>query len=136
VTTPRSKELDQDVLLLVTQDLVPLVGNKVEDRSVVGGRNSLRLDTRLNLSSGESLDKLLDRSLTNSLGQWELGTFGQILNYESGPRVSGEVQGFTVFDELDGVDVDERNFTLVLLGQRSQFLYELITVGSVHGVGK
>lgn len=126
--TTTHKELDKDVLVasVLVDDLIVLLRDKVPNVLSLSGDRS-GLDVWLDLSLLELLDKLSDGLGVPGDGsslERVLGLSRKVLNGESWPRVSREVERLGVVDELDGVDPDERDLALVLGSDRLDGLDE------------
>lgn len=143
MTTPRSVEpvsissktsvvtckchylLSEDVLTLIVEKLVPTIGSKLENGTLLS-RDLLALDARLDIASDVLPNEVLDGALVGNAREGEFGLGGQVLDDESGPSVTGQVEGFTVVDEFDGVDVNEVDLALELTSEGSKVFDELL----------
>lgn len=133
VTAPWRVELNKDVLGLVEDNLVELVGNENSDGAVLS-RNRLRLDRGLQLAGGVVSDELLDGCAVvgSEVVQGVLGVGRDDLNGERWPLLAGEVESLGVVDKLDGVDPDELDRLAVLGGNLLDGLKVLLLVGSLR----
>ena len=125
VTTPRCEELGKDILIRIVVQGIPSVGDKGVNRTVVTGRDSSRLDASWDITSDVLLHKSRNGVCADGTGHWVLGLLGEILDNKSGPRVSGEVEGFSVVNKLDGIDPNEVDLALELFGDRRELFDEL-----------
>jgi hypothetical protein len=137
VSTPGSKELDKDVLVVsvLVDDLVILVRDELPNALGLGGDRG-GLDVGLDFSLLKRPHELLDRLCVPRDGpglERVLGLGSEVLNGERGPDVSRQVEALGVVDELDGVDGDKRDLALVLGGDRPERLEEGL-VGPLLGV--
>lgn len=135
MTAPRSVKLGKDILGLITVDVVPVVGNKLVNRTL-GGRDRLRLNARRNFTDDILLDKVLDIFSGGLAGQGELSLVGKILDHKGGPRVTREVERLPMVDKLDGVNVNKVDRALELFGKRLELFHKLFAGRSLVGVGK
>lgn len=135
VAAPGSVKLGKDILGLITVDIVPVVGDKLINRTL-GGGDRLRLDARRNLTGDILLDKVLD-SLSGGLArQGELSLVGKVLDHKRGPRVTGEVERLAVVNKLDSINVNKVDRTLELFGKRLELFDKLLTGRTLVRVGK
>lgn len=120
VSTPRSVELDKDVLVVVVHDLVKLVGDQGEDGLVLRSRDRSALQGRGQLVLGKVGDKVLDGSsvdLGSGGAQNKLLALGShVLNDHGGEVIEGNRERLSVLGELDGVDPNEVDLVLERLG--------------------
>lgn len=135
MTAPRSVKLGKNILGLIAVNVVPVVGNKLVNRTL-GGRNRLRLDARRNLTDNVLLDKVLNIFSGGLAGQREFGLVGKVLNHKGRPRVTWEVERLAMVDKLDSVNVNKVDNTLELFGKGLEFLDKLFTGRSLVGVDK
>lgn len=135
VAAPGSVKLGKDILGLITVDIVPVVGDKLINRTL-GGGDRLRLDARRDLTSDILLDKVLD-SLSGGLArQGELSLVGKVLDHKGGPRVTGEVERLAVVNKLDSINVNKVDRALELFGKRLELLDKLLTGRTLVRVSK
>lgn len=116
VTAPGSIHLEEDVLALVHNELVELLGHDDLDGLVVLGRNVLGLEGGSDLTRSIVIHESLDLLLGDLLGLVKgiLGTGVNVLDRESGPLLlQAEVTG--VGTVLGRVNVDKVDLALVLL---------------------
>lgn len=135
VAAPGSVKLGKDILGLITVDIVPIVGDKLINRTL-GGGDGLRLDARSNLTGDILLDKVLDSLSGGFARQGELSLVGKVLDHKRGPRVTGEVERLAVVNKLDSINVNKVDRTLELFGKRLELLDKLLTGRTLVRVGK
>lgn len=126
MTTPRCVELDENILLIVNDNLLVVVGDDGGDRAVIVLGDSLALDARLQLTRDNIIHKLGNIGLGDGLGlvEGELLVLGDMLDSESGPLASLKVEIAGVGAKglcVDGSEVDD---TSVLLRDRLEGLCE------------
>jgi len=128
VSTPRSVELDKDILLVVVNDLVKLIGDKGVDGLVLRSRNRRALESRSQRSRSELGDKALDgRGIDLGPGNVQnvlLGLGGHVLEDDSRQVVEGNREGLSMFSKFNSVDPDKVNLVLEGLGDRLQTVDE------------
>lgn len=140
VTAPWSVELDEDVLGVVHDELVVLGADNNLDVGVVLLGDLGGLERGLELAGGVLGDPLVDGGEgRNDTRHGVLGAALDVLDDEAGPVVHLEVEGLGVVGVLDGVDPDEVDLALVLLGDGLDgvdVLLELVIIGVDEEVGK
>ena len=129
MSAPWGVELDKNILVVVDDNILVVVGNDGGDRAFLGLRDRLGLDAGLNLAVEDILhelgDVLLDNLLVLVVG--ELGVCLGVLDGEGGPLGGVEVQVSTVGTERLCVNGGHVKGTLVLLGDGLQGLSEFGT---------
>jgi hypothetical protein len=86
VSAPRSVELNEDILLIVDDNLLVVTSNNNGDRSLLGLRDRLGLNARLDLSVKDILDELANLLYIELLVLvvWVLRVLGGLLDSEGG----------------------------------------------------
>lgn len=142
VTAPGGVELNQDILLVIKDNLLVVLGNDNSDGTVVGLRDGLGLDAGLHLAGRELLNELGDVIVGDLLllVKGELLVLDGLLDGERGELVGGEVEVAGVSTERLGVDGSEVDLAAVLLSDGLQggakFLTLLGGLGEDVGEGK
>lgn len=125
MTAPGCVELNQDILLVVHDDLLVVLGDNDGNRAVLLLRNGLRLDAGLNLAGNEVVDESADGCSGDlSASEGELLVLGGVLNSESGPLADLKVQVAGVLAESLGVDGSDVELAFDLLGNRLEEVSE------------
>jgi hypothetical protein len=124
VTAPWSIELNQDILLVVKNNLIVVLGNDNGNWSILLLWNGLRLNAWLDIASGEVIDELANILSGKFLGlvEWELLVLDSLLDSKCGPLANLEVKVTTVLSECLGVNGGKIDLTLVLLGDPLEIL--------------
>lgn len=127
---PGSVELDEDILGLVEDDLLELLADDGVDALILGLRDGLALERRLQGSTDEPLNPVADNSLSGAEGLVErvLHLVLHALDNEGGPLDVRDVEGLSVLAELDSVDPDEVELGLELLGDGLDGINERLPV--------
>jgi len=130
VTAPWSVELNQDILLVVKDNLIVVLGNDNGDRTILLLWNGLRLDAWLDIASSEFIDKFANILSGKLLGlvEWELLVLDSLLNGECRPLANLEVKVTTVLSECLCVNGSKVDLALVLLGDFLEVLGEGFTL--------
>jgi hypothetical protein len=118
VTTPRSVELDEDILGVVLHDLIVVMRNNNVNRSFLLLGNRFRLDAGFHLPVNESLDEFIDFTKGNLLALI-IGKFlilDRLLDGESREPVSLEVKVGSVGTKGLGINGGEIDLALMLDG--------------------
>jgi hypothetical protein len=137
VSTPRSVELEKDILLIVDDKVLVRLGNHNCHTLLLLG-NLLALDAGLNLASDEILEKLAEAFLAESsdrtrLSERKLLVLDRVLNGEGGPLANLEVEVAGMLTKVLGVNSGEVELALVQLRERLQGLCECRTLFSSLG---
>lgn len=135
MSAPWGVELDQDILLVVHDNLLVVLGDDDSDWAIVGLWDRLALDGRLDLARdkvGHELLNVLGVDLL-ILREGELLVLVDLLDRESGPLANLEVEVACVLTEGLGVDSGEGDLALVLLSDRLELLSKVVTLGSLLG---
>jgi hypothetical protein len=130
MSTPRSVEFNENILLVVRHDISISVRHNYCHWSVILLRNGLGFDSRLNFAINVIFDELADMLFADlASGEWELQILDSVLNGKGGPLADLEVQVGSVQAERLCVDGGEVDLALMLLrqalqlfGQRGTFL--------------
>lgn len=140
MTAPRGVEFDQDILGVIHDNVLVVMGDDNGHRAILALWNRLRLDAGVDLSSDKVVNKLAYVLLGQLLALVErkLLVLGDFLDGERGPLAEFEVQVATVLSEGLGVDGREVDLALVLFGDWLQFLGEGLALlgGFGEDVGK
>jgi hypothetical protein len=136
VSTPRSVELNQDILLIVNDNLLEVAADNDGDRAFLGLGNRLRLDTGFNFALKDVLDEFADLLGINLLGLivGVLSVLGNVLDSESGEVLGFEVQVTGVGTKELSIESDDVDVSTVLLSDRAEVSSELLTL--LWGLGK
>lgn len=109
VTTPWSVEFNKDILLVVEDNFLEVVANKVEDGVALCGGNRLALQLRF-----EFAVDVLDNPVFNNLGsefrrliQGVLELLLEVLDDKGGPFGFRNVESLGVITKFDGVNPDK-----------------------------
>lgn len=123
VTAPRGVEFQQDVLIVVDDYILVVVGHHNLDRPFLLLGDGLGFDAGLNLAVDEVLDESSDILLCQLLAlvEWEFLVLAGFLDGEGGPFVDFEVEVASVGAERFGVDGGKADGALVLLGDGFEF---------------
>jgi len=118
VATPRSVELHKNILFVVYDNVLVVVGDNGNNRSIVLLRNWLRLNARLDLTSKKVIDEFGNVLFTKlgALLERKLLVLGCILNGKGRPFADLKVQVLSVLSEGLGVNSRNVNLSLVLCG--------------------
>jgi hypothetical protein len=140
VSTPGGIEFKKDVLVVVDDKIIVVLGDDNGNRAFLGLGNRLRLDAGFDLASNEVVDESANVLLSNLLGLVEgvlLVLIGS-LDSESGPLADLEVQVATVLTEGLGVDGREVDDALVFLSKGLELFGERVALflGLGEDVGK
>jgi hypothetical protein len=130
VSAPWCVKLNEDILLVIENNLVVVLGDNNSDWAVLRLWDSLRLDRWIDLSIGKVINKLANVLRGDLLGLvvWELLVLGGLLDGECGPLVSLEVKVASVLSEGLGVNGSEVDLALVLLSDGLELLGECVTL--------
>ena len=130
MTTPWGIELDQDILGIIVDNVLVVVGNDNSDRTIVLLWYRLALDGWLNLASNEIIDKRANVFLGDLLGlvEGELLVLGNVLDSKGWPLVSLEIEVTSVSSKGLGVNCCKVNLTIVFLGNRLECSAEFLTL--------
>lgn len=116
VSAPWCVELDQDVLGLVKNNVVVVLGDDNSDWAIVLFWDRLALDAGVNLARNKIINKLANLLVGELvLGEGKLLVLLGVLDGESGPLADLEVEVTSVLTESLGVDGSEVDLALVLL---------------------
>lgn len=129
VTAPGGIELKENVLVVVHNNILVVLGDDDVDRAGLRGGDLLRLDAWGDLASSKVADELLDGSLADLLGlvEGELGVLGSFLDGESRPLLL-EVEVGSVGTEGGSINGGKVDLALELLGNVGDSLNELLLV--------
>jgi hypothetical protein len=119
VTAPGGVEFNQNILVGVHDNLVVVLGDNDGDGAVVLLGDGVRLDAGVDLAGNEVVEEfanLLDGEVSALKG--ELGVLLGVLDGESGPLASLEVEVASVLTECLCVNGSKVDLALVLLGDR------------------
>ena len=140
MTAPWSVELEENILLVIENLSLVVVGNDDGDGTILVLRNGLRLDGRLDLAGNKVIDKLGNASKVDLLGLvvGVLGVLANVLDSKGGPLANLKVQVTTVLAESLSINGREVDDTLVLLGEGLEFLGEAgaLLLGLSEDVGE
>jgi len=127
---PRSIEFNEDILLVIKNNLVVVVGNNDGDWAVLVLWGWLRLDAWLEGSRCELLNKFADLLGCDLLGlvEWVFLVLAGVLNGKCGPLANLEVQVCGVLTERLGVNGSEVDLSTVLLSNGLDFLGEFLAL--------
>lgn len=130
MTAPWSVELDQDILLVIKDDLIVVLGNDDGDWAILLLWNSLGLDAWLDLASNEIVNKLANCLGSKLVGlvEWELLVLDSFLDGESWPLANLKVEVATVLSESLCVNSSEVDLALVLLSDLLEVLGKGLTL--------
>jgi len=130
VTTPRSVEFDKNILLIVDNNVLVVVGDNSSNRSIVLFWDGLRLDARLDLTGQEVVNKLANMlfSELSALLEGEFLVLGCVLDSEGGPFADFEVQVLCMLAKSLCVDRCNVNLSLVLCSDRLECLCQFFTL--------
>ena len=123
VTAPGGIELEQNIILVIQNNLLVVIGHNDLNRALLLLWDWLRLDAGVNLAVNEVLDKCADIVMCDFL-VLVIGKFlilDSLLDSESWPFAIFEVEVTSVCAERLGVNGGEADDTLVLLCQRLKF---------------
>ena len=116
MSTPRSVEFNENILLVVKYDIFICVRHNHSHRPVILFGNGLGFDARLHVAVDVILDELADMLLIDrASGEWEFLVLASVLDGKGGPLADLEVQVASVRAECLGVDGGEVDLALVLL---------------------
>lgn len=123
VTAPGGIKLKQNIVVVVQNNFLIVVGDNDLDRALLLLWNRLRLDAGVNLAVNEVLDKCADLVVCDFLFlvEGEFLILDSLLDSESWPFAIFEVEVASVCAERLGVNGGEADDTLVLLCQRLEF---------------
>lgn len=123
VTAPGGIELEKNIIVIVQNDLLVIVGDDNLDRAFLLLRNRLRLDTRVDLAINEVLDECANIVVCKLLilVKGELLVLDSLLDGKSWPFAVFEVQVTSVCAKGLGVNGGEADDPLVLLCERLEF---------------
>jgi len=140
VTAPWCIELEEDILLVIENLSLVVVGNDDGDGTILVLRNGLRLDGRLDLAGNKVINELGDASKVDLLGLviGVLGVLANVLDSEGGPLANLKVQVTTVLAESLSINGSEVDDTLVLLSEGLELLGEAgaLLLGLSEDVGE
>ena len=140
VTTPWGVELEENIVLILHDDFLVILGDDHLDVTLLLLGDRLGLDARLKLA----VDKVLDECSDILLGELLLLIKGELLvldcllDGEGGPLAVLQVEVLRVGAEIFGVDGGEVDLTLMFLGKGFQGLGELgaFLLGFCEDVGE
>ena len=136
MSAPWSVELDKDILGVVVDNLVELLGNEDNNGLILSLRDGCALDGRLERSINELLYEWSNSpgGEGDALVEGVLELLGDILDDECGPFALEEVHGFAVLGELDGINPDKVDFALERLGETLERADDgvLVSAGGVN----
>ena len=140
MTAPWCIELEEDILLVIENLSLVVVGNDDGDGTILVLRNGLRLDGRLDLAGNKVINELGDASKVDLLGLviGVLGVLANVLDSEGGPLANLKVQVTTVLAESLSINGSEVDDTLVLLSEGLELLGEAgaLLLGLSEDVGE
>ena len=140
MTAPWSVELEENILLVIENLGLVVVGNDDGDGTILVLRNGLRLDGRLDLAGNKVVNKLGNASKVDLLGLvvGVLGVLANVLDSEGGPLANLKVQVTTVLAESLSINGSEVDDTLVLLSEGLELLGEAgaLLLGLSEDVGE
>ena len=140
MTAPWCVELKENILLVVENLSLVVVGNDDGDGTILVLRNGLRLDGRLDLAGNKVINELGDASKVDLLGLviGVLGVLANVLDSEGGPLANLKVQVTTVLAESLSINGSEVDDTLVLLSEGLELLGEAgaLLLGLSEDVGE
>lgn len=130
VTAPWCVELEKNILVVVKDEVVVVVGNDNGDRALLLLWDGLGLDAGLDLSGNEVINKLANVLSGNLLGLLvgELLVLVRLLDGEGGPLANLEVEVAGVLAEGLGVDGSEVDHALVFGSDGFKFLSKLLAL--------
>ena len=130
VTAPGGVELDEDILLVVEDNVIVVLGDNNGNGAVLGLGDGLRLDARLNLAGNKVLEELGDvvSGQLLLLVKGELLVLLDLLDGERGELVGLEVQVGGVSTEGLGVNDTNVDLALVLLSDGLERVGKLLAL--------
>lgn len=130
MATPWSVELNQNILLVVKNNFIVVLGNYNGDWAILRLWDWLGLDAWINLASDEVVNELANclGSKLVRLVEWELLVLDSLLNSESWPFVSLKVEVTSVLSKGLCIDGSEVDLALVLLGNLLEVLGEALAL--------
>lgn len=130
VTAPGGIEFDEDILGVIEDNVLESFANNRVDTLVLGFRDRLALERRLEFASEVLFNPLRCEFGGNvfTLVERVLQLFAEVLNNEGRPLGLDEVKSATVVTELDGIDPNKVHLELELLGNGAESLDMLVLV--------
>ena len=123
VTAPWGIEFEKNIIVVVQNDFLVIVGYHDLDRALLLLRNRLRLDAGVNLALHKLLDESADLVVRDFLGlvKGEFLVLESLLDSKCGPFAIFEVEVTSVCAECLGINGGEAEDPLVLLCQWLEF---------------
>lgn len=130
VATPWSVEFNQNILLVIKDNVIVVLGYNNGDWAILLLWHSLGLDAWLKLASDEVVNELANCLGSKLVGlvKWKLLVLDSLLNSESWPLVNLKVEVGTVLSKGLCVNGSEVDLALVLLGNLLEVLGEGLTL--------